>query len=353
MNYMYDVNKVLKQVTLKNISVKNRVVRSATNDYAGNTDGTITDYQIDICRELAKNEVGLLFTANFYVSDSGKADRFQNSIDDDCYISGMKKLTGAVHEHDCKIVAQISHAGAKANSEGWPLFVPFISPYYTSSTYELLSVNGIGLLVDRFIDAAYRAKRAGFDGIQLHCAHGYLLSDFISPLINKRTDLYGGSAENRFRIVREIIEGIKITCGSDFPVFIKINSNLPDNDSAYLDDLIYILNKCKESGVEAVELSGCDFTGFNKLEPPYYLSRGAELKKQVDIPIILVGGIRSFEDMNNVINKGVDMVSLSRPFICEPDLLPKLIAGQERAKCLSCNKCFTLYKTDKRRCMFN
>ena len=347
----------MQGISLKHISFSNRIVRSATVDPYGNPDGTVSQTEIDLYRQYAQNHIGLIISAQAYVSKYGISAPGQNALYEDKFIEGHKKLVDAVHEAGGKIILQFSHAGAGACPIEGVVPVapsPIQSPYSKEMPREL-TVAEIKELVQDYIDCAVRGKQAGYDGLQLHCAHGYLLSQFISPVYNKRTDQYGGSIENRFRMSEEIIAGIREKLGEDYPIFIKLNSNTETGDQEeYFQDMVYIANKCKELGVEAIEISGFNFTKLGREgNHTYYLDRAARLRKETGIPVILVGGIRDFADMDKVLDAGVDMVSMSRPFICEPDLVTRLINGQEKATCISCSKCFYLYNKEGRRCVFH
>jgi 2,4-dienoyl-CoA reductase-like NADH-dependent reductase (Old Yellow Enzyme family) len=350
------MNQALEAIHYKNISFKNRIVRSATVDPFGNLDGTVSEAQVKLYETLAGNNVGLIISGMSYITLGGKEGPGQNSISDDCFIESHKKLVDAVHQADSKVFLQICHCGSSSLSiDGMPPVAPsrVLSPGSKAMPREL-TVPEIKEIVSQFIQAAVRAKAAGYDGIQIHCAHGYLLSEFINPVYNKRTDEYGGGIENRFRISEEVIRGIKKELGEAYPVWIKINSNIEENDEGYEKDLLYVAQKCKDLGVDAIEYSGYNFTPLGRQGlRNYYLERVAAIRRTVDIPAVLVGGIRSIKDMDEVLSAGIDMVSLSRPFICEPDLITKLMAGQEEAKCSSCSKCFTLYKKEGRRCIFH
>lgn len=342
--------KAFSRIDLKNISLKNRFVRSATHDYMGNADGSVSHAEVALYEELSKNEIGLIISAHACVSKGGSAGAKQNAVYDDKFIPGLKSLVDAAHEYNSKIILQISHAGPRSVTLDGSVALS-VSAVGQENTREA-DIADIIKIREAFIAAALRAKKAGFDGVQVHAAHGYLLSQFIDPLFNKRDDIYGGSAENRFRLVQEIISGIKRRCGETFPIFLKINSDSLGDDKHYSLDLVYILNVCKNLGVEAVELSG-NFIGLPANSGPYFLSRAAEMRRTVDIPIILVGGIRSSADVEEVLSAGIDMVALGRPLICEPDLILKFKAGPYSARCISCNKCFFSVGTTGKRCVLN
>jgi len=205
-------------------------------------------------------------------------------------------------------------------------------------------------VIEDFIDAAYRAKLSGMDGVEIHCAHDYLLCEFLTPSFNKRTDKYGETYEGRFLIVKKIIQGIKNKCGADYPVFVKVNSNAAEENEQYTSDLKKMIPEFKRLGVEAVEFSGSNFIHMKYSDHNYFVESAMNIKGNTDIPVIVVGGIRNFEDMEAALEAGVDMISISRPLISEPDLITRLKNGQEKARCTSCNKCFM---GGKKRCVLN
>ena len=342
--------KAFEKIKLKHLELRNHFVRSATHDYIQGEDGLMSEDQLKIYEELAKNEVGMIISGHLYVSPEGRASNDQNSIAHDEVIPQLRKVVTAVHQYEGIFIAQLAHAGAKARVE-----VPVgPSPLKLRDdvTCHELTQEEIHQIRDAFIKAAIRAKLAGFDGVQVHMAHGYLLSEFTTPEHNLRSDEYGGTVKNRFRLAHEIITGIKKACGEDYPVFVKINSNVPTEDEAYEQDLHDILEQCQLLNVEAVELSGCDFYGKKRQDHLYYLERAKKMRQLVNLPLILVGGIRNLDDVNHVLDSGIELVSMSRPFICEPDLIQKFKAEQS-SKCVSCNSCFGLFYRKGKRCAFH
>lgn len=337
-------------ITLSHLTLKNRFVRSATHDYMQQDDGLISEAQLDLYEELALNEVGMMITGHLYVSIEGRASADQNSIASDEVLPQLTQLVKRVTSHGSALIAQLAHAGAKARVQR-PVG-PSPLTLRDEVTCHELTIEEIQQIKAAFIKAAIRAKKAGFTGVQVHMAHGYLLSEFTTPEHNWRTDEYGGNVENRFRLAREILLGIKEACGEDYPVFVKINSNVPTEDEAYEQDLVYILNQCHLLNVEAVELSGCDLFQKKRHDHLYYLERAKRLKQQVDIPLILVGGIRTLEDVEQVLAADIELVSMSRPFICEPDLIQRFKEKQE-AKCVTCNSCYGLYYKKGKKCVFH
>ena len=197
-----------------------------------------------------------------------------------------------------------------------------------------------------------RAKAAGCDGVQLHIAHGYLLSAFLSPYTNRRTDAWGGGLENRCRIVREILTRGRRVVGDVYPVLVKINSTDGFVGEGYLTpaDVLAATRCLVEWGVHAIEVSGGHREAKGVMSRPkvleveqeaYFADAARAAKAAVNVPVVLVGGLRSLSVMEDVVASGVaDLVALSRPFVCEPDLVNRFRAGQPKAACPSCNACF-------------
>jgi len=335
------MRKIEEKIKLQHLTVKNRLIRSAVHSFLGNSDGTMTDAEYDMYETLAKNNVGLIITGHCSVSPQGQANEEQINIYEDRFITQFTKVRDLVHVYGSKFVVQINHAGPRAIHND-DLIDVVECDLKKDRHARAVTIEEIKKIEEQFIAAAVRLQKAGVDGVQIHAAHSYLLSRFLDETFNQRVDQYGGSIENRFRICREIIQGIKKACGQDFPVLIKINNDSKTNDEQYGQEMLYVLQECKVLQVELVEFSGVDFISLPRTASLYYLERIAKLKSSVDVPIALVGGVQSLDDMDKVLASGIDMVSLGRPLICEPNLFPNLLAGQEKAKCLSCNRCFAI-----------
>lgn len=344
-------------ISIGSLSIKNRFVRSATNDYLGNTDGTISDKEFDLYRDLAANDVGLIITGHSYVQHPlGRATAAQNAIYDDCFIDGYRRLAGVVHQYGAKLIMQINHAGRQVSAmpaEGLvPVAPSAVTDNSTGITPRELSHEEIRQWIDDFAAAMVRARASGCDGVQIHIAHGYGLSQFLSPHTNRRTDDWGGSIENRTRILKEILlKGRQMTDG-EFPVLVKLNSTDGLDGPGYLslDDVIYTARLMEALGVAAIEVSGGIREVKGSMSRPnitrpgqeaYFSDAARSIKSAVSIPVILVGGLRSLKIMESVIKGGIaDMVALSRPLIKEPGLVAGFKNGQVRAACVSCNACF-------------
>jgi 2,4-dienoyl-CoA reductase-like NADH-dependent reductase (Old Yellow Enzyme family) len=310
---------------------------------------------------LATGGVGLIVSGHAYVSPVGQASPYQLGIYDDSLIDGLKSITDGVHAAGGKIVAQLAHAGHFALEKAIgaaPVVVSHFDGLAQTPRTEL-SVADIQDLKAVYVAAARRARTAGFDGIQLHSAHGYLFSQFLSPWFNRRTDAYGGSPGNRVRIHVETIRAIRQAVGDDFPVLVKMNSEDFAEGGLTLAESIAAARQMVAAGLDAIELSGGLLTGgkfspsrpnINKKEKEAYFKEAAQaFKKALDVPLILVGGIRSLEVAEGLLDtETTDYVSLSRPLIREPQLIRRWQSGDRaRARCLSDNLCFRPGMTGK------
>ena len=226
---------------------------------------------------------------------------------------------------------QIGHGGMKAEGSNGGL--PVLTP-------DNMTEEQIRAVVRAMGEAAMRAKRAGMKGVMLHGAHLYLLSQFFYPRFNHRTDAYGGSALNRFRIVREAAEEVRKTCGDDYPLLFKINGDDEEGSEAYHLDLLEALRSAEDL-FDAVEISGWHSAPLGKAARPYFIDNVRRLKQEIGLPIIEVGGFRSAEGMLEALEAGASAVSMSRPLLCEPDFPTKLRDSDGIvSRCKGCGFCF-------------
>jgi 2,4-dienoyl-CoA reductase-like NADH-dependent reductase (Old Yellow Enzyme family) len=308
-------------------------------------------------RELAVGGVGLIVSGHAYVQHPlGRASVNQNAIYDDRFVDGYRRLADMLHAEGSAFILQISHAG-RQTPQDWPDDQTPVAPSavregQTGRTPRALTEEEIWSLIDAYVAAMGRAKAAGCDGVQLHIAHGYLLSAFLSPYTNRRTDDWGGSLENRCRILREIVTRGRRAVGPVFPVLVKINTTdgFTGEGCLTLADAVTAIRWLVTWGVNAVEVSGGHreakgVMSRTDVETPeqeaYFAGAARAVKAAMDVPVILVGGLRSLSVMEQVVTSGTaDLIALSRPFVCEPDLVNRLRAGQARAICSSCNACF-------------
>ena len=352
---------LFESTTINGMTLANRFVRSATWEGMATEDGRVTPKLIDTMVALAAGGIGLIISGHAYVAKNGQASPWQLGIYDDSLIDGLKAMTDAVHAAGGRIVAQLAHAGhfALEKAIGTPPVVVSDFDGLSQTSRTELSVAAIQDLEKTYVDAARRARSAGFDGIQLHSAHGYLLSQFLSPWFNRRSDDYGGTIDNRVRIHAEIIRAIRKTVGNDYPLLVKMNCEDFSEGGLTVAESIAAAGQMVSAGLDAIELSGGLLTG-GKLSPSrpninqsekeaYFKDAARAFKRSLKVPLILVGGVRSIEVAEKLIDAGTaDYLSISRPLIREPGLIMRWQSGDRtRAHCLSDNLCFRPGMTGK------
>ena len=347
------MSKLFDATEINGMALSNRFVRSATWEGMATEDGAPTDQLIDLMEKLSGGGVGLIISSASYVRPDGQSHPKMLGIYKDELIHKHKRMAEAVHKQGAKIVMQIHHGGFFANSKltGQIAFAPSEVDGFAKSPRKRMSVENIQEVVEAFASAAKRAKESGFDGIQIMAGHGYLLSQFLSPTFNKRTDAYGGILENRARIVMEVMEKVRIEVGRNYPILVKINSEDFLKEGLTLDESLRVCVLLCEEGVDAIELSGGTWLSGDLIpsrkqinspdQEAYFKEAAKSLKEKVSIPLILVGGVKSFQIADFLIEEGVaDYISMCRPLIREPGLINQWKAGNfTKAACISCNKC--------------
>jgi len=359
------MSRLFESTIINGMKLKNRFVRSATYEAMAGFDGSVTKKLLNCMAELARGEVGLIITGHTHVIKEGQAGPRQMGIYSDEMIRGLKQVTSIVHENGGLVAAQLAHAGMRGigKDDAAPLGPSDVFKDGNKKA-SAMTTDDIQRTVKAFGDAARRAVKSGFDAIEIHAAHGYLLSQFLSPYYNKRKDDYGGSLENRARLLVKVYEAIRQRVGNFFPVLIKINSEDFLEDGMTVAETIKVCHMLEDRGMDAIEMSGGTFEsgklipsriGTSKSEDrEVYYRKAAEIfKKEIGIPLILVGGFLSFNIAEEVITSQLaDYVALARPLIREPDLIKRWSKGdRKKASCISCNKCFsTLFMKEALHC---
>ncbi len=349
-------SKLFEPSSIGTLKLRNRFVRSATWEGLADPDGRSTARLTDLLATLAKGGVGLIISGHAYVTPVGQAGPWQLGAYDASLLTGLEKMADGVHAAGGKIVLQLAHAGAHANFKltgKLPVGPSIFKGPEGCPICRDITMDEIEQTVDAFANSALLAQKAGFDGVQIHAAHGYLLSQFLSPYYNKRKDEYGGSIENRARIVLEVLKRTRAAVGDGFPVMIKMNAEDFLDPGLTVDEMLTVASLLQKEGIDAVELSGgTQFSGKytpvrrGKLSEPedevYYKEAARRLKNTIAVPLILVGGIRSFEVARRLVDQGVtDYIALCRPLIREPGLVARWQSGDtQKAACLSDNLCF-------------
>ena len=371
--------KVFETASFGPIKVKNRLIRSATSFKATDDFGRPTPKLLDVYSELGEGGVGTIITG---MEDGGLM--VDNTIFRDADMDAYRKVPQVIHQYGAAAIQQISHKGSQIK---------------TSSDESLYSLNRLSdleieQLIQKFVKNNDRSRQVGFDGVQLHAAHGYLLSEFLSPAQNRRTDKWGGSTENRFRIIGEIIKRSKEK-HSDFPIFIKLNGYDFQENGMREPEAVKIAKLLEKAGCDGIEVScGVGRDGFSTVrmpEPPvdalreltplrekpamrkyiisivaryritsytplynYNVCAASEIKKNVNIPVMVVGGIRALQDMQTIVgNNLADFVSMGRPFIIEPVIANSLKnKSQTESGCIDCGFCLLSASINDVKCYY-
>jgi len=351
-----------------NVNIMNRIVRSATHERSSEKYGYVGDAHIKIYTDLAEGGVGLIITGFTAVDPSGHGSPFQVALFDDSFTAGQKKLVNAVHEYsDVKIATQLGHTGRLGKHAKYRPVAP--SPVYAKSTKltpRELKTEEIKELIKKFVEAGCRAYECGYDMIQLHGAHGYFLSNFVSPFSNKRTDEFGGSVENKSRIFVDIYNGIRDKVGKKFPIMVKLQTQDFIPEGLELEEAIEIVKILVDAGFDAIEPSGggAEAMGARMQYPSlvvkkpedenYFLPTAIKMKPHMkNSALILIGGIKNPLSAEKILKeKNADFIAMSRPLIYEPDLPNRWKNGDlSPAKCRSCNSCYWVMMSDPLYCV--
>lgn len=346
---------LFEQGTIGKVKLKNRMIRSATWEGMCHQNGRPTQKLIDYYCDLVKGGIGLIISGYTYVRPDGKQLPGKMGMYTDASSEEFMRLTRAVHDLNGKIVVQLVHAGGQADPKitgQKPVAPSGIKIKTFTEKPQALSILEIEAITDAFAQAARRAKKWGFDGVQIHGAHGYLVNQFLSPLTNQRSDDYGGSLENRSRFLFDVYEKIRAQVGNDYPVFIKLNGDDHMDNGLSNKEAVQIAKQLSDFGIDAIEVSSGTAASAEKgptrvkINSPekeaYNLELARTIKNEVVCPVICVGGFRSLSIAQKAVEKdGMDFIALSRPLIREPDLANKWVAQESQtAECISCNQCF-------------
>ena len=345
--------KLFTLTRIKNLALPNRFIRSATWEGMAAENGDCTQQLVDFMEDLAGADTGLIITGHTYVSPAGQATPRQLGADHEGRIESLRAMTAAVHGRGGRIILQLAHGGLKADVK-----LSHKTPMGPSAAQGLLEPPGremaaedIRQAVNDFGQAALRAQAAGFDGVQIHAAHGYLLSQFLSPAFNQRNDNYGGDIQNRARILLEVFNSIRQAVGQDFPILVKINSEDFLKKGLTWEDTIQVGAMLDKAGVDAIEISGGTLLSGKYLpfrkeitferDQAYFRQTAKKIKAKIKSPVILVGGIRAYLLAERLVDEDfADYLSMSRPFVREPRLIARWQSGDLRkATCISCNGC--------------
>ena len=345
--------KLFESIQLKDLCLKNRIAMASMGTNLAHAEGFVTEEMIAYYAERAKGGAGLIMTELVTVEfPLGNGIERQLSIDDDKYIPGLQRLTSQIHRYGSKVFIQLNHAGHRAKIEFTRGAAPVSASSIPSSIAKIepkpLSGEEISNLVDAFGRAAHRAKEVGFDGIDLHFAHGYLLCQFLSSHTNQREDEYGGSLENRMRLPLEVLERCRQEVGKDFPISGKVVGHQYIYGGITLRETKAFCCSLQQNGIDAIQVSAGDPESPDHLPvPPMYTRRGCyinlsqSIKKALSIPVIAVGRINNVLLANRIVESGkADLVAMGRAFLADPAFPRKAREGklEDIRICIGCNQ---------------
>ena len=359
--------------------LKNRLVRAATSETMATDDGAATDELINLYSDLAHGGAGLIITGHIYVEPRGQYEPRQLGLDHDSRIAPLARVTDAVHRNGGIIFAELSHAGSQSLIPQIVPLAPSIVPnaIFARPPTEMTDADIRKVIAD-FGTAAARAKRAGFDGIHLHSGNGYLLAQFNSPHTNRRDDRWGGDAQRRMQFILDVYGAVREATAPDFPITARLGLADAVSNGLAVEDGLDIARQLAARGLAALEVTYGVMTSYRENIRPYagttrwraiadgmlhrtfsapvaeayYRPFARAAKSAIDIPVILIGGLRSTRVMDDVVRSGdADFLAMARPFVREPDLANKIAGGRRGpVDCVSCNICFLHEGIDPLQC---
>lgn len=359
------MNKLFKEIYIGSLKLKNRITMSAM-DLGFTSDGTLNDKFIEFYKARAGGGVGLIAIGGCYPEIRGRVWKSIIALDDDKYIPGLKKFADIIHKYDVKLAAQLLHGGRSAAmifTKKQPVSASNIPHAFINEMPHSLTLSEIKEIIQSYVDATVRIKKASFDAVEIHGGMGYLINQFLSPAANKREDRYGGSVENRTNFAKEIVLAIKNEVGGAFPIIFRLSGDDFIKDGLKIKESIEIAKILEKAGVDAFNIS----PGWHESPTPIlimsiprsaYIFLAEAIKKNVNVPVIGSVRINDLAIAEDIINNGqADLVSLGRPLIADPDLPEKYKNKQyeDIRKCIACNQgCFdSLLNFRSVRCIYN
>ena len=369
-----------KPIQIGSMEIKNRLVKAAVVENMATETGEVSESMIELYQRVARGGAGLIITGGAYVQPNGRNVKFQTGVHHDGLIPTLSKLAKAGQEDGAKIVLQISHGGRQCNPElvGGEVVGPSpVKDSMTKITPRMLSAKEIDEIIDAFRLASGRVQAAGFDGVEIMAGHGYLINGFLSRRTNRRKDEWGGLLENRARFLFTIIEKVRDIVGPDYPILVKLNTEDQMKNGLTLKESAWIASRLQDLGINAIKFTGGtyesalniargdipedeileNYQGWErirlkliiralrkkfKFSEAYFLENVKKVRCGLQIPVILVGGLRTPAVMESILRNGhSDMIALGRPLIREPHFARKILSGDESSSsCTSCNRCF-------------
>jgi len=323
---------LLKPLQTGTLTLANRLIMPPMATAKAEPNGKVTQELLDYYAEKsAGGYLSLVIIEHSFITAAGKAHAQQLSAADDSMIEGLRKLGEVIHGNGSKTVMQLNHAGSAASEEvtGSTPVAPSAVKHPRQGTMPLeLTHEGIAAIIKAFKDSARRTKEAGFDGVEIHSAHGYLLNQFFSPLTNKRTDEYGGDVHNRIRLHLQVIEAVRAEVGEDFPILLRLGASDFTEGGSTLEDSQIAAQAFEKAGVCILDISG----GFSGYKVPGLTGQGffsplsEGIKKVISIPVILTGGITEVQAAEQLLKEGkADLIGVGRALLKDSQWAQKAI----------------------------
>ena len=326
-------NLMKQRFRLKNLTLKNRLVMPPMATRAATKDGKVTDAHFTHYEaRIRGGHIGLAVTEHAYVSEQGRASEGMLSLASDVVLPGLTRLVELFHRYDTPVLAQLNHAGCATTTEitgkevigAGSLDLPPVAiaktPFH--STPRMIRADELPALVDSYVQAAGRAKTAGYDGVVIHSAHAYLLNQFYSPLTNNRTDEYGGSLENRLRLHAAIVKAVREETGEDFLIAVRLGACDHADGGHGVAEAVEAAKILETAGIDLMDISGgmCRYTLDGHEEPGYFGAEAKAIREAVQVPVLLTGGIKTLADAQDLLDKGyADMIGVGRALLQNPD----------------------------------
>lgn len=348
---MNHLQNLFSSIMIKTMELPNRAVMPPMGTNLGNADGTVSEANLAYLKRRARGGPGLIITEISAVHPSGVAINSELGAYDDRFIPGLKKLADVAHAAGCKVALQLHHAGRESLyllKEGKAIAPSPIRSLVFGLTPREITRDEIQEIIAAFGAAAFRARQAGFDAVEVHGAHGYLLTQFLSSLCNQREDEYGGNRSNRSRFMVEVLQEVRRRVGSDFPISLRISTEECIKGGYSVEDMQAILPNLVKAGADLIHASlgthgspGGITSAPAEYEPGFNVWRAKKVKEVVDVPVIAVGRFSDLTLADEVIGRGeADLIAFGRQFLADPDFLVKTREGrpQEIRKCIACNQ---------------
>ncbi|TCI90130.1 NADH:flavin oxidoreductase/NADH oxidase family protein [Tenacibaculum sp. M341] len=329
------------------VMIKNRIAKAAMTERLANKKQEVTKELIHLYDHWANNGAGLLITGNIMVDARYKEASANIVLEDEKGVSKLSEMIKAGTKNDTQLWAQINHAGRQASI--FSTFKPIapsaiqLKKLMLFAKPKAMNVEQIKDVENRFVNTAILSKKAGFTGVQIHAAHGYLLSQFLSPKTNQRTDNHGGSIQNRARLLFDIVKRVREELGENYPISVKLNSADFQRGGFNEEDALYVIKKLESLQIDLLEISGGTYENIifltqryqresTKQREAYFLDFAKKIRKETALPMMVTGGFRSHAFCNQVLeNKELEMIGFARPFLVDKDF-PKQFLKDEQAK---------------------